>query len=282
MMPAAERATKEGRDREWKESRNGNRFHSPPVELPSSNAQNFFEESKIGPPEQTELRRKFFKFCTKVPPPAGADEDEVGESYLTLDNFVRLLQYYECANASHYEAYFYAIDRNRDEKLDFLEFYLGCCAADPATVHILNSFTGYERCRYIFDFYDTNRSTTLEFDEFARLTADCLSMDISDPMNDLVKTAAFKRARALGLLEELPTGAQKFTCIQFKRFYEHIQNERLRGTSRLFRFRRSIIKSRNVPHRVTPFPFAVDRQGLRHEQLFDNDESRVHSERREA
>jgi Ca2+-binding EF-hand superfamily protein len=268
-------------DTESEENKSGTPF-GPPVEMPSSNAQDFFEEANITQAEKGLARQRFMKFCTKIPPPADGCDDEVGQSYLTLDDFCRFLEYYELASASHYEAYFYAMDRNRDEKLDFQEFLLGCCAANPATMHILNSFTGYERCRYIFDFYDTNRSTTLEFDEFARLTADCLSMDISDPMNDLVKTAAFKRARALGLLEELPTGAQKFTCIQFKRFYEHIQNERLRGTSRLFRFRRSIIKSRNVPHRVTPFPFAVDRQGLRHEQLFDNDESRVHSERREA
>ena len=35
-------------------------------------------------------------------------------------------------------------DLNGDGEIDFNEFFLGCCAADPSTVHILNSFTGYE------------------------------------------------------------------------------------------------------------------------------------------
>jgi hypothetical protein len=35
-----------------------------------------------------------------------------------------MLQYYECASAQHYEAYFHAIDRNHDDQLDFDEFSL--------------------------------------------------------------------------------------------------------------------------------------------------------------
>ena len=30
-----------------------------------------------------------------------------------------MLQYYECASAQHYEAYFHAIDRNHDDQLHF-------------------------------------------------------------------------------------------------------------------------------------------------------------------
>ena len=45
-----------------------------------------------------------------------------------------------------------------DGKLDFSEFFLGTTAADPQTVHILNSFTGKERACFTFDFYDVNRS----------------------------------------------------------------------------------------------------------------------------
>ena len=64
------------------------------------------------------------------------------------------------------------MDRDRDGVLSWDEFFLGACASDPATVHILNSFTGYERARFIFDFYDINRSGALEFAEFDRLTKD--------------------------------------------------------------------------------------------------------------
>jgi protein phosphatase len=221
---------------------NRNRFHSPPVELPSSNAQNFFEEAKITSVEETELRRKFGKFCTR--PKENPDE----ETYLALDDFCRMLQYYECASAQNYEAYFHAIDRNHDDKLDFQEFFLGCCAADPSTVHILNSFTGYERSQYIFDFYDTNRSQSLEFDEFARLTADCMSLPSTNPNDEEVKRQAIEKARDLGAVEESGNSTLHFMCIKFKKFYEFIQNERLRGTSRLFRFSKSIIKSRVSHH----------------------------------
>eukprot|EP00406_Dinophysis_acuminata_P002220 CAMPEP_0179214348 /NCGR_PEP_ID=MMETSP0797-20121207/2264_1 /TAXON_ID=47934 /ORGANISM="Dinophysis acuminata, Strain DAEP01" /LENGTH=323 /DNA_ID=CAMNT_0020920367 /DNA_START=42 /DNA_END=1010 /DNA_ORIENTATION=+ len=224
---------------------NRNRLHSPPVELPSSNAQNFYEEAKITQVEENELKRKFGKFCTRPPAAEGGD----GEAFLALDDFCRMLQYYECASAQHYESYFHAIDRNHDDKLDFQEFFLGCCAADPSTVHILNSFTGYERSQYIFDFYDTNRSNTLEFDEFARLTADCISLPSAHPNEEqAIKHQALEKARDLGALEEGGPGPASFVCIKFKKFYEFIQNERLRGTSRLFRFYKSIIKSRGAHH----------------------------------
>mmetsp|Transcript_13743 Transcript_13743/g.26135 ORF Transcript_13743/g.26135 Transcript_13743/m.26135 type:complete len:1356 (+) Transcript_13743:185-4252(+) len=228
-------------------NRHPNRFHSPPVELPSSNAQNFFEEAKITNVEENELRRKFGKFCTKVSAKTTAAQPD-DEAYLTLDDFCRMLQYYECATAQHYEAYFHAIDRNHDDRLDFQEFFLGCCAADPSTVHILNSFTGYERSQYIFDFYDTNRSSSLEFDEFARLTADCLSLPTTNPNDEQVKRQAIEKARDLGAVEESGGSTLHFVRIKFKKFYEFIQNERLRGTSRLFRFSKSIIKSRGSHH----------------------------------
>lgn len=225
-------------------NRHQNRFHSPPVELPSSNAQNFYEEAKITHVEENELRRKFNQFCTK----AGMGGNTDDEPYLALDDFCRMLQYYECASAQDYEAYFHAIDRNHDDKLDFQEFFLGCCAADPSTVHIINSFTGYERSQYIFDFYDTNRSQSLEFDEFARLTADCLSLPSANPHDEQVKRQAIEKARDLGAVEESGGSTLHFMCIKFNKFFEFIQNERLRGTSRLFRFSKSIIKSRGSHH----------------------------------
>lgn len=211
------------------------RIHSPPVELPSSNCRNFYEEAKITQTEEIELKRKFGKFCTKE------------DTYLTLDNFCCLLQYYDVASAQHFESYFHAIDRDHDDKLNFQEFFQGCCAADPTTVHILNSFTGFERSKYIFDFYDTNRTETLDFEEFSRLIADCLSLPNTNANEEqIIKNQAVEKARELGALDETgPGGLTHFTCIKFKKFYEFIQNERLRGTSRLFRFHKSIIKPRH-------------------------------------
>ena len=213
----------------------GNRkYYSPPVELPSSNAQNFFEEARVTKTEEVELRRKFMRFCISSP---------VGPA-LDMKCFCRLLQYYEAVPAVQYEAYFYAMDRNRDDLLDFNEFFLGCCAADPSTVHILNSFTGYERSQYIFDFYDCNRSAALEFTEFARLAADTMSLSVSNPNDEQVRRQAIEKARDLGTLEE--NGCLlNFCCIKFKRFYEFIHTEQLRGTSRLFRFYKSIVKPRS-------------------------------------
>jgi len=43
---------KESKESGGKDGANRNRFHNPPVELPSSNAQNFFEEAKITQQEE--------------------------------------------------------------------------------------------------------------------------------------------------------------------------------------------------------------------------------------
>ena len=95
--------------------------------------------------------------------------------------------------------YFYAMDRNRDGNLDFQEFFLGATAADPQTVHILNSFTGRERANFTFDYYDANRSGLLELEEFQKLCRDCASSSMDD--NGL-RRYTFDKARELGLLEE--------------------------------------------------------------------------------
>jgi len=115
------------KDRDKDKDAKGNRFHSPPVELPNSNAQNFFEEAKITHVEESELKRKFGKFCRK----AGRASPE-DEAYLALDDFCRMLQYYECASAHHYEAYFHAIDRNHDDKCLFVHNFAhsGWCGAN--------------------------------------------------------------------------------------------------------------------------------------------------------
>eukprot|EP00392_Amoebophrya_sp_AT5.2_P006607 g6619.t1 len=260
--------------------------HSPPVELPSSNAQNFFEEAKVTEADKAELRRKFLRFATtevvqqlhakndaaagvgkNTPPPTST------QPVLTLQSFCRLLQYYEACSAEAYEGFFHAMDRNRDGCLHFEEFFLGSCAADPGTVHILNSFTGYERSQYIFDYYDTNRNALLEFAEFARLANETAAGAVvpaaaaagaapgttggsSATGTSCALVAARKlaveKARELGLLEEDARGEEAegggkeavFATLQFKRFYELIHAEQLRGTSRLFRFHKSILKPR--------------------------------------
>ncbi|CAE8584687.1 unnamed protein product, partial [Polarella glacialis] len=201
--------------------------HNPPVELPSSTAKDFFEEAKVGKDDEIELQRKFSKFCTKA---TGSDGEE--HLYLTFDDFCRLLQYYDTAPAVHFEAYFYAMDRDRDDKLYFREFYFGCCAADPQTVHILNSYTGRERAQYIFDFYDINRSGALEFEEFERIVNHCSPSALDAQADDL------------GLLQD---GAI-FVPPKSKQFYSFIQGERLRGTSRLFRIGKSLIKPSRSSH----------------------------------
>lgn len=211
---------------------NRNRQHTPPVELPSSTAQNFFEEAGAGQAEENELKRKFLKFCTKAPGVNGDDK-----AFLTFDDFCRFLQHYEAVQpATSYEAYFYAMDRDRDDKLSFSEFYLGCCAADPQTVHILNSFTGKERAQFIFDFYDMNRTSLLEFEEFERIVKDCSPSTPAEPQAQ--KSLAIEKADELGLLKDGAT----FTPPNSAKFYHFIQNEKLRGTSRLFRFSKTVIK----------------------------------------
>ncbi len=40
--------------------------HSPPVELPSSNARSFFEEARTTSDEKKELERRFMKFAILV------------------------------------------------------------------------------------------------------------------------------------------------------------------------------------------------------------------------
>ncbi|CAD7964240.1 unnamed protein product [Amoebophrya sp. A25] len=241
--------------------------YGPPVELPSSNAQNFFEEAKVGHTEQAELKRKFLRFseprgkcsllqqndCART---GGADatstkkpeehEQEEDEMVLRLHGFCRLLQHYEVCPAHHFEAYFHAMDRTRDDVIDFKEFFLGCCAADPQTVHILNSFTGFERSKYIFDFYDTNRSGNLEFLEFSRLLGDTVAVAGG---REQTRKHAIEKGRELKLLRE-GNGRLDFTAVKFKNFYEYIHKEQLRGTSRLFRFHKGILKPRRRSERV--------------------------------
>ncbi|KAF4699893.1 hypothetical protein FOZ63_010823, partial [Perkinsus olseni] len=213
------------------------------VELPNSSSKSFFEEAKISDGEVEELRKRFLQFARKVNKDKHLASPQLTD-VLFLDDFVHMLEHYNVVNnPAKYEAYFSAIDRNKDGFLGFDEFLRGVCAADPKTVHILNSFTGYERGQYIFDFYDANRSKTLEFTEFARLVADCASMKTNDPTNEKVRSTALAKAKELDMLGDAGN-LLHFSCVKFKKFYECMQSEKLRGTSRLFRFNASLIRLR--------------------------------------
>ena len=109
------------------------------------------------------------------------------------------MEHYEASATSSLVTFFYAIDRNRDDKLDFQEFFLGSTAADPQTVHILNSFTGKERAAFTFDFYDANRSGFLELEEFQKVCRDCAIVTLDDAQ---LRRHTFDKAMELGLMQE--------------------------------------------------------------------------------
>lgn len=211
--------------------------YNPPVELPSSSASNFFEEAAAGSAEEAECRRRFDRFATK-PGNIGNEPD-----FLSFQDFTRLMEHYEASATSNLVTFFYAIDRNRDDKLDFQEFFLGSTAADPQTVHILNSFTGKERAAFTFDFYDANRSGFLELEEFQKVCRDCAIVSLDDAQ---LRRHTFDKAMELGLMQErrgrIMDEEQSFMPPSQSQFYEFISSERLRGTSRLFRFGKSLIK----------------------------------------
>jgi len=125
----------------------------------------FFAEAKITEDSVRVLRARFRRF-------ASSDRQNDGSVSLTLRDFRRLNQHYAICRAEHEENFFRAMGRNSRQRLSFDEFLLGCSAASPATPHILNSLTGFVRARYIFDYYNTSRSGTLEFEELACLLGD--------------------------------------------------------------------------------------------------------------
>lgn len=181
-------------------------------ELPSSDARDFFEEAKVSEQHLQQLRYCFDKFV-------GPD------GTLGLPQFRRLLEYYQLTSTDMSDHWFHVFDRAGHGKLDFDAFKLGCCAADPGTVHILNSFTGYTRAMFIFRFYDRDGDQHLNFDEMLALVSDI---------------ARRKRAQTMdnqglrSLVQKL--GVQTDSCMSAPQFFELVRSEQLRGTSWLFRF----------------------------------------------
>lgn len=292
-------------------------------ELENFDVERFFEEAKVTDSSITVLRSRFDKFCSI--------DEERAVPHLTLDDFHRLNEHYSICKTAEEEHYFRAMDRTSQQRLCFQDFLMGCSAANPSTPHILNSFTGYVRARYLFDFYNASRSGTLEYEELAQLLADArrhldegpetqrqltteVAQDLGDvsavtlrvnglagPLCDVRSSTRWtglrvrrEIARQLQVPVEgqelligqhpfsesevldafLPMGAtsaevtlvrtnwdmwpcapepsasdgvaglERLVHVTFQKLYKALVNEQLRGTSRLFRFHRSILHTK--------------------------------------
>lgn len=142
-------------------------------ELEHFDVDRFFEEAKVTKEGIQVLRTRFDKFCSVGSYGGETARETEAEAHLTFEDFCRLNEHYSVCKPREAEHYFRAMLRgSRDCRLFFQDFLLGCAAANPSTPHILNSFTGYVRARYIFDFYNVSRSGTLEYEELAQLLTD--------------------------------------------------------------------------------------------------------------
>mmetsp|Transcript_46576 Transcript_46576/g.120557 ORF Transcript_46576/g.120557 Transcript_46576/m.120557 type:complete len:335 (-) Transcript_46576:85-1089(-) len=294
-------------------------------DLKNFEVERFFEEAKVTDISVNVLQSRFNRFC------GAPSEGTEGEPRLTLESFRRMNEHYSLCKPQEEEHYFRAMDRNVRRQLNFHDFLVGCSAANPATPHILNSFTGYVRARYIFDFYNVSGSGSLDFEELATLLTDTRRNQEEDPealgrlilehAQDLGEVSAVtvrvggrsgplcdlrastqwsgtrlrkeigKRLQVPvegqelqlddrpipeeGMLElVLPSGArsvnvtleranwsqwpcqaeatasdgvpgiERLVHVTFQRFHQALTTEKLRGTSRLFRFHRQILHTK--------------------------------------
>jgi hypothetical protein len=205
----------------------------PPVEIPNSSAKDFEDEAQVTSEITEELRRKF--------------REATSEDSMRLVHFKALLLRYGCCREEDCQKFFRAFDRDSDERLSFAEFARGSIAADPACPHVLNSFTGYERSRFAFDFFAEERHAgkkgtgNMEYAEFLRLLAACAGR----PRGGLqeLDLSGDAKVSQLGLMKSID-GEKHFAGLSFKRFYGLVSGEKLRGTSRLFRFQRGLVPSK--------------------------------------
>jgi hypothetical protein len=213
----------------------------PPVEIPHSSATDFEDEAQVTAEITEELRRKF--------------REATSEDSMRLVHFKSLLLRYGCCREEDCAKFFRAFDRDSDERLSFAEFARGSIAADPACPHVLNSFTGYERSRYAFDFFAEERhygpehagktgAGNMEYAEFLRLLAACTGR----PRNGLqnLDLSDDTKVSQLGLTKTID-GEKRFVRLSFKLFYSLVSGEKLRGTSRLFRFNHGLLPSTKKP-----------------------------------
>lgn len=156
-------------------------------ELENFDVERFFEEAKVTEDSVGVLRGRFERFCSTGRGGCGGGErvsqvehagrivslsGECDAPHVTLEDFRRLNEHYSVCRPSEEERYFVSMDKKGRGRLYFQDFLMGCAAANPSTPHILNSFTGYVRARYIFAFYNVSRSGTLDYQELAQLVAD--------------------------------------------------------------------------------------------------------------
>lgn len=126
----------------------------------------FFEEAKVGNVGIDVLSSRFEKFCSPA-------EEEGGERFLSQKDFSRLNEHYHVCRPEEEDSFFRAMDhRTWRGRIFFKDFLMGCAAASPGTPHILNSFTGLFRARYIFYYYNASKSGYLDYEELAALLAD--------------------------------------------------------------------------------------------------------------
>lgn len=290
-------------------------------DLENFDMERFFKEAEVTEYCAKVLQGRFDKFCTQ--PPDGE------AAYLGPNDFQRFNAHYKICPPEDEEHYFRVMDSCGEQRVYFRDFLTGCAAANPVTPHILNSYTGYVRARYIFNFYNVSCSGTLEFEELARLLADAkqhlnepqekqrrqiqehaqelgevsavtlrinslsgplcdvrastrwtglkvrreVSRQLQVPVEGQELVIGTKALTLSGVLEDLiPDGAscvqvsmvrtnwemwpcqlepcisddvgglERLVHISFHNFYKAITQEQLRGTSRLFRFRKSILQ----------------------------------------
>lgn len=138
----------------------------------SCDPERFLQEAKITGECIQMLQSRFDKFCEK--------EQDSAKAYLTPGGFRMLNHVYKVCKAEDEAHFFRAMDHTGENRINFDDVLMGAAAASPMTPHILNSYTGRLnaqvrrrlRARYIFDFYNTSRSGTLDFEELAGLLAD--------------------------------------------------------------------------------------------------------------
>eukprot|EP00929_Paragymnodinium_shiwhaense_P039654 TRINITY_DN20813_c0_g1_i1.p1 TRINITY_DN20813_c0_g1~~TRINITY_DN20813_c0_g1_i1.p1 ORF type:complete len:372 (-),score=76.10 TRINITY_DN20813_c0_g1_i1:209-1324(-) len=130
--------------------------------------EHFLTEAKVEDLHVKTLRTRFKHFATS----AQDSDPSSGVVYLTFEGFHKLNAQYEVCCTNDEAHFFRAMDRDRRYRLSFEDFLLGCTAASPVSPHILNSYTGYARARYIFDFYNASQTGHLDWEELTRLLLD--------------------------------------------------------------------------------------------------------------
>jgi len=293
-------------------------------ELEHFDVNRFFDEAKVTENSIEVLQSRFDKFCS-------VGKENGVPAHLTPEDFRRMNEHYSICKPHEEGHFFRSMDRSGEQRLSFQDFLMGCSAANPSTPHVLNSFTGYVRARYIFDYYNVSGNGTLEYEELAKLVFDArrhleegpeaqrgyaaeLAQDLGDvsvvtlrvsglsgPLCDVrasTRWTGLKVRKEIARQLQVPVegqelllgerhlkeeqvletfffpgttssnvtlvrtnwdqwpctpepsasdgvvGLERLVHVTFQSFYEALVSEQLRGTSRLFRFHRSILHTK--------------------------------------